>query len=86
MKSAPRWSKVQGGGQGSFGKVPKLVRFFLCSFHNKEKDKKTKKKKKKKKHRHTKKSNKKRQKDRAPTPSAGARKRGPSAPKVLVYI
>ena len=32
LKSAPRWSKVRGGGLGSFGKVPKLVRFFLCSF------------------------------------------------------
>ena len=29
LKSATRWSKVQGGGQGSLGKVPKLVRFFF---------------------------------------------------------
>ena len=30
LKSAPRWSKVQGGGVfGSFGKVPKSV-CFLC--------------------------------------------------------
>ena len=30
LKSSPRWSKVQGGGDlGSFGKVPKLVHFFF---------------------------------------------------------